>query len=638
MELPDYRDETLMTGGEESTVEEMHQQLENIVSEYVQQNQTSTNTQLFSFLALLSAYIPKSYLQMSECLKILGPPDPIHGGPPFEKRMEPFINYINKSSSDGGRVCMISPEFAETALNALANSGISRSETVKNFMASLCGDQMEPYIFQFIKDLLTKRELGEKGKEKFSRLIEDIQEPKKEPKQALSVLKMASDKFKWAHIFPQTISRLYYHRGGITDHENAEKWAKEAIGRAQNNSYVADTLGQVYKRHLMKARQQQDIEDRAKVAFKAFKDVEAKADNEEGQEMRDTDTVNISSFFNNRGLFGFIQVAKIAYEKLISYPSWEDNNIFPNLKMEVEAKFDFFEWYLTYSKPDITSLEPDFFWKDVVLCYHYYTTQTAAKSTSFAGLLDSLNYGLFTSKGKRAGFEDAEQGGRTVSDLEAIRDDLKTIYDANPDDDKTAERYILSNIILSNKNPLQVTPVKELQNIIYTFLVTNAERRSPEFYLLVLLLFWPEDQSSQVVQEEDDEEVEQQDRMDSDDEQETRGQPAHVYPDLFIIDLKEQVTFMEKAFDRAEYGKYLRGRYLLPLFFLGKGSGLSRWIHKSRLDAIVEKEVNAKLADQQDQRNEKLRRINEMWVKGGVWQVPEIQRYPSSSPGGAMPQ
>ncbi|KAI3375685.1 hypothetical protein L3Q82_003984 [Scortum barcoo] len=247
----------------------------------------------------------------------------------------------------------------------------------------------------------------------------------------------------------------------------AEEWAKEAIRRAQNNSYVADTLGQVYKRHLKVAKQRQDIEDRAKGAFEAFKDVEEKADKEEGLEMKDTGTVNISSIFNNRGLFGFIQVANIADEKLGS--SREDNNIFPNLRMEVEAKFDFFEWYLTYSKPGMKSVEPDYFWRDVVLCYQNYTTQKAAKSTSFAGLLDSLNYGLFTSKGKRAGFEDAEQGGRTVPDLEAIRDDLKTSYDENPDDDKTAERYILSNIILSNKNSLsQVTPVKELQNIYYT--------------------------------------------------------------------------------------------------------------------------------------------------------------------------
>lgn len=606
--VPDSTDETLTAGGEESAEMEKHQKLEDIVSEYVKQNRKSTNVKLFSFLALLNTYIPESHLLMSECLKILGPPDPIHGGPPFKERMEPFNDYLDTSSSDGEPVC-ISPQFAETALKALANSGICRGKTVKDFMTSLCGDQMQPYIFQFIKDLLTKRELSENGKEKFSRLIEDIQ--KSNFQQAVSVLVKASKKFKQHHIFPQTISRLYYLREDINGYKNAEEWAKEAIKRAPNNSYVADTLGQVYKRNLMKAWQLQDIKRYQKLAFKAFKDVEEKADKEEGLEMRDTGTVNTSSIFNNRGLFGFIQVAKIIYEKL---PSSENDSVFPDLRREVEDKFDFFEWYLTYSKPDMTSVEPDYFWRDVVLCYQNYTTQKAAQSTSFAGLLDSLNYGLFTSKGKRAGFDD-EQGGRTVSDLEAIRDDLKTSYYANPNEVKAAERYILSNIILSNKNSPQVPPMEELQQILHTFSGTEAERESPEFHLLVLLLFWPQDQS-QVEQKEDHEEVEQQDKMDSDDKQETR-EPAHFSPDL-LFDPEKQVTVMEKAFER-EYAKYLRGRYLLPLFFLGKGSGLSRWIHKSRLDAIVENKVNAELGALQDEK------IDEMWVKGEVWQVPEIQ-------------
>ncbi|XP_039678938.1 sterile alpha motif domain-containing protein 9-like [Perca fluviatilis] len=608
-----------------------------LVSDYVQQNPKSTSTQLFSFLALLNAYIPEAYLLMPECQKILGPPDPIHGGPPFEERMEPFTCLINTSSPNPEHICMTHTVFAQSAVNLLASLGISRSTIANQFMFSLCGDQPQPHILQFIKELLTKRELGENGKDKFSRLIKDIQEKEKLYK-AVSVLKTASDKLKQNPMFPQTISRLYYIRKGNTDYKKAQEWAKEAIKRAPNNSYVADTLGQVYKNHLMReAKGLEDILHMAKDAFKAFKDVERKADKEEGPEMKDTaGTVSISNSFNNRGLFGFIQVAKITFEKLNKLRS-QEHSFIQRLKLEVEAKFDFFEWYLVYSKPDMTSLEPKFFWEDVVLCYEKYTTKTAAKSTSFPGLLDCLNHGLFTSKGRRAGFEEAEE---TVSDLEAIQDHLKTIYEANVDDVKEAERYILSNIILSNKthNSLQHTPVKELQAIIYRFLGTEVGRRSPEFYLLVLLLFWPEEEP-RVVQEEDDEEVEQtateddesEDKTwedeDSNEEQETRGEPAQLSLDLmFEPDLQQYVTFMEKAFERAEYAKYLRGRYLLPLFFLGTGSGLSKWIHKSRLDAIVGKKVDAELADDHDERTKKKwSRINEMWINGDVWRVPEIQ-------------
>ncbi|XP_031160207.1 sterile alpha motif domain-containing protein 9-like isoform X2 [Sander lucioperca] len=618
---------------------ELTLEVQGFVSNTLKQNRQSTNTQLFSFLALLNAYIPEAYLLMPECQKILGPPDPIHGGPPFEERMEPFTCFINTSSPNPEHRCMIDTVVAQSAVNLLARSGISRSAIVKKFMSSLCGDQPQPHILRFIKELLTTREMGEKGKEKFSRLIKDIQE-KENFYNAVSVLTTASYKLRQNHIFPQTVSRLYYIRKG--DYKKAQEWAKEAIKRAPNNSYVADTLGQVYKNRLMReAKQQEDILHMANEAFEAFKDVERKADKEEGPEMKDTaGTVSISNSFNNRGLFGFIQVAKTAFEKLNkvrSYPSQGHRSFIQKLKLEVEAKFDFFEWYLAYSKPDMTSLEPNYFWKDIVLCYELYTTKTAAKSTSFPGLLDGLNHGLFTSKGRRAWFEEAEE---TVSDLEAIQDRLKTIYEANVDDVKEAERYILSNIILSNKmhNSLQHTPVKELQEIIYRFLGTDVGRRSPEFYLLVLLLFWPEEEP-RVVQEEDDEEVEQmateddesEDKTwedeDSNEEQETKGEPAQLSLDLmFEPDLQQYVTFMKKAFERAEYAKYLRGRYLLPLFFLGTGSGLSKWIHKSRLDAIVEKKVDAELADDHDERTKKKwRRINEMWINGDVWRVPEIQ-------------
>ncbi|XP_069564164.1 sterile alpha motif domain-containing protein 9-like [Brachyistius frenatus] len=299
----------------------------------------------------------------------------------------------------------------------------------------------------------------------------------------------------------------------------------------------------------------------------------------------------MSDNFNNRGLFGFIQVAKIVFEKLGN----DYASVQINLKEEVEAKFEFFEWYLTYSRLDMTSLEPKFFWKDVAECYKHYTGQTAAESTSFPGLLDRLNQGRFISKGRRAGFEEAEI---TADALQSIRDTLRTSQENNADDVKVAERYILSNIILSNKMPNspQPTLVHELRAIIFQLLNTEVGRRSPEFYLLVLMLFCPEEQATQE-------------------------------PGLVInIDLQRYVTFMADAFERVGYAKYLRGRYLLPLFFLGKGSGLSKWIHKSRLDAIVEEQVDTELAAEQDRRTEmKMKRISDMWWSGEVWQIPQVQ-------------
>ncbi|XP_040887815.1 sterile alpha motif domain-containing protein 9-like [Toxotes jaculatrix] len=626
-EAPGVRDEASdVVGGEEVAAEE--QEVPENVSQYVQQNPDSPNTRLFSFLALLKSYVPESYLLMSECQQILGPPDPIHGGPPFEERMEPFTDLISTSNPRPDHVCMIKTKCAQRAVELLADLGIFRSTTMKNFMISLCGDQAKQDVIQFIKDLLTKREMGEKmAKSKFSRLIEDIMKHENFHN-AVSVLKTASDKFRENPIFPQTISRLYYITRGHTDYEAAEDWAKKAIKRAPSNSFVADTLGQVYKNGLQRAQQEGDILNMAEKAFRAFRDEERKAENEEDPELQGTaGTDSFSVFFNNRSLFGFIQVAKIAFEKKLK--AEQRRSLIRKYQDEVGHKFDFFEWYLTYSKP-VKISEPHYFWNDVTSCYNYYTERTAAESTSFPGLLDCLNHGLFTSKGRHAGLKEDE---KTVSDLEEIRNVLKTTYEENADDVNMAERYILSNIILSNKMPdsPQLTPLEELQAIIRRFLGTEERRRGPEFCLLVLLLFWPEEQP-QVVQEENDEEVEQKateddgsedktwEDEDSNEEQETRGDTAQLHHGpMFDPDLQQYVTFMEKAFDRAKYAKYLRGRYLLPLFFLGKGSGLSKWIHKSRLDAIVERNVDAALDD------ERLGWINDMWISGEVWQLPEIQ-------------
>ncbi|XP_034413618.1 sterile alpha motif domain-containing protein 9-like [Cyclopterus lumpus] len=600
------------------------------IYEYLHQNPMATNTQLFSFLALLNAYVPESYLLMSECLQILGPPDPIHGVP-FEERVEPFSLLIKRSGRNPEHVCIIPPLLAQQYVTLLAKLGISRTATVKNLMFSLCGDWPQPHVLQFIRYLLTKRKPGKKGKDKFSRLIEDIL-GEGSFYNAVSVLKTASNKLRQNSIYPQTLSRLYYIRGGVNDYEKAERWAKTAIERAENNSYVADTLGQVYKNWLRKARQPNDIQQMENKAFDAFKEVERKADNEEGPEMSDMDgTLSISDSFNNRGLFGFIQVAKIAFEKLRALRSPLLQEQIPKLKMEVQAKFDFFERYLTYSKPTATSAEPHYFWKDIALCYEMYTTASAAESTSFPGLLDGLSRGLFTSRGRRAGFKEAE---KTASDLKEIRDVLKNSYEANPDDVQAAESYILSNITLSNESRHH-TPVKELQAIMHRFLHTDVGRRSPEFYLMALLLFWPEEEP-QVVQGEGDEDVEQPDSEDelsegeslevedSDGEQGTSREPEQLSLD-FMFDPQQYVEFMETSFERSD-AKYLRGRYLSPLFFLGEGSGLSRWIHKSRLDEIVGEEVDAELAgEQKKSTKEKWKRINKKWTTGDVWRIPEIE-------------
>ncbi|XP_036001958.1 sterile alpha motif domain-containing protein 9-like [Fundulus heteroclitus] len=597
----------------------------------VQANLIPTNTKLFSMLALLNAYVPDSYLIMEECQQILGPPDPIHGGPPFEDRMKPFSDLLRVS---GSRVDLVHPDIAMRCLELFADLlNIRRSSVADDCIYLLCGEQAQPDTVHLVKDLLTKREMGQKGKEKFSYLIQDII-TEETFGQALRVLKNASNKFKDKHIFPQTVARLYYIGGSKPNFKKAEIWAKEAIKRAQNNSYAADTLGQVYKNHLLKkATLPYEIKGIAEKAFEAFRDVENKAQRELGRELSEwVGYGNFSDGFNNRGHFGFIQVAKIISGKYRHLHPFKQS-----LKSEVEDKFEFFEWYLNYSKLDKITVEPDYFWKDVATCYKAYTGDDAADSTSFPALVDCLNHGLFVSKERRAKFSVTE---KTQSDLEQIRDELKTDYENNVDDVQVAERYVLSNIILSNKVPdsPQQPLVRELQQILQRFLSTGVHESDPEFYLLVLLLFWPEE-NPRTGEENDNEEL----NTPETEEDQLQDQPSEEViinkddpgenperPPLGLIfdpDLEHCVTLMEKTYDNV-YGKYLRGRYLLPLFFLGKGRGLSRWIHRSRLDAVVQRHVETESDNDPSEPNPnktKRKKINHMWKSGDVWELSEIQ-------------
>ncbi|KAM9717417.1 sterile alpha motif domain-containing protein 9-like isoform 1-T2 [Menidia menidia] len=607
---------------EEEQANDLFHQLNLEISEYVENSPGSTNTQLFSILSLLNAYLPESSLLMEQCQKILGPPDAIHGGPPFEERMQPFSTLIRVESE---RVYLIHQVTAEKSVELLHSLKISRSATVDKYMNLLCGQMNPPEVIQLIKDLLTQRQMDNGKKKWFSNLITDIMEQEKFSK-AVWVLQSASDKFKQVHIFPQTVARLFLQKERYNE---AVEWAKTAIERAENNSYVADTLGQVYKKELKGVNNSSSVEEKAKLAFEAFKKVEEKAEREEGPEMTDmAGLINVSDSFNNRGLFGFCQVAKMVHEKLGHEVAI---SLLADRIMEVDAKFEFFEWYLSYSKPDIETDEPDYFWKDVVLCYERYTGKKAADSSSFPGLIDCLNHGRFNSKGKRAGFSETEI---TTESLQGVRDRCKTFSD----DVKVAERYILSSILVSNRLPHgpQDTVVEELQGIVRGFLQTEERHRSPEFYLLALMLFWPEDNPQPLPKKEENgsrhettEDSGPQDQCYEEgdtDEEEDRGREPKVSPDqLFEPDLQGLVTLMSEAYKRAKYAKYLRGRYLLPLFYLGRGSGLNRWVHRSRLDAIVEAKVDAETSNTPINSEEKRKEINYLWSSGKVWQIGKIQ-------------
>lgn len=194
------------------------------ISRYLQLNRRSPNTMLFSFLALLKAYVPESYLLLSECQTVLGPPDLIYGGPPFEERMRSFISCI---STDTDQVSLINTDIAKKALALLEAFQILKIQIARDLIHMLCSSDVYPHTVQFVKMLLTKRTNLEEGKTKFSPFIEECPFWL-----AISILKTASDTFKNNAIYPQTIARLYYIKGEIYVKKEAKKMGNDSNNKS----------------------------------------------------------------------------------------------------------------------------------------------------------------------------------------------------------------------------------------------------------------------------------------------------------------------------------------------------------------------------------------------------------------------
>ncbi|XP_034149385.1 sterile alpha motif domain-containing protein 9-like isoform X2 [Esox lucius] len=557
------------------------------ITKYVQLNRASCNTKLFAFLTLVSSYVPGSYLLQSQCEAFLSHQDPFAKNPSFEKRMEPFSDLIvtfSRHGSDDKRVCVAHPVLARHCVQLLTAAGVSRSSATLEFLQYLCRQEIQSSLLLFFKEMLTKREMTPKGKEMFSRLTIDIEKHEGICKCA-NVLKTASETFKHDPFYPQALARLYYIK--LSDYTRAEIWAEKAKERVPTNSFIADTLGQVHKNHLYKQLSgksgrpttARDILFWAEKAIKAFKQEEELAEVESMTHTEDNPT-KMSNTFNNRGIFGYLQVANIVYysltklnpkcRKILTHEMstehlsslfhdkklMEYKTFITSLRLEVENKFyRFFESYFTYSEPRNQKDQTSYFQRDIVDCFFNYTRTPSQKGDLLLRILKDKMASTFP------GISSLDKN-TSESDLNLITGLWKVIHKERPDDINTA-CYILANIIQNCRpvvyhEPMTLPQLKAL--LLKVMEEENTKLWTPEFYLLVLLLFWPGE-----TKEED-------------------------IPNS--IDLNKYVECMKQAFEN-KYKKYLQSRELVPLFYLGKGSGLRRLVHRSNMDVICEQLQNS---------------------------------------------
>uniref|UniRef100_A0A673JAU2 Uncharacterized protein n=1 Tax=Sinocyclocheilus rhinocerous TaxID=307959 RepID=A0A673JAU2_9TELE len=505
---------------------------------HIEKDTKSSSTRLLSFLALINSYVPGSHLSKLVCedfIKEEWPTD--EGKPSLETIMKPFEDLIvifSEGEQEDRCVRLAHPMIADACLKRFTEHNVTRFDIAIDFLNSMVNGNESNYE-QICKSMFITRPEGLMEKEKFSKLILDIMhESENNSEQCICLLELASGLFSADPFYPQALARFYYIE---VKEENkyveAEHWAKMAIERDPQNSHIRDTLGQIHKNHLRKigieaGKTCTDVENVlaiAKSAIDAFKDVEKAAENES-----ENDTG-----FNNRGLFGFLQVYKIIHPTPLEQ---QHSDFISGLRGDVESRYDFFEWYLAFSRLSLNTEEPDYFHEDVEECYKKYFTQgeqtdettlNEKKMKSFGGLLHFLK-----------------------SDINVLKEHQRALKHPRSDNETQTVLYILANIVLSQSGE-QCEQAEDLQARLQKLWLREIQDRSPEFYLLILLLFWPDE-----------------------------AQPGITNPP----NLEKCFKKMHHLY-KEKYQKYLRRRYLVPLFFFGKGKGLESLVHTSKLDQIA---------------------------------------------------
>ncbi|CAK6980196.1 sterile alpha motif domain-containing protein 9-like [Scomber scombrus] len=325
-----------------------------------------------------------------------------------QKSLDTEASFILTTDADAAEISLVHgpPKFFKVFIkNANSDFKLTLGDEENHVVwtCEISKDEVSPWLLGFVKDMLTKRGM----------------KVEQNPVKALA--------------------RFYYIE--IKDYNKAERWAKEA---KKKNSFVADTLGQVYKNQLKNKEislKPRDILQLATKAIQSFKDEERLAENEYGADMAEDGKTKVSNIFNIRGQFGYLQ-------------------------------------------PDLRKDDAPYISREVSECYKKYVGDSPPKhlKEKCDDVLQKLKEKLSVTS---AGVLSCLDRKYTEADLQEITTWWKEIYSIK-DTETSLTDYIYAHIMLKNiyssdaKSPTafrQITP--------------PSPQNAPELNMLALLLKWP---------------------------------------------------------------------------------------------------------------------------------------------------
>ncbi|XP_072318722.1 sterile alpha motif domain-containing protein 9-like [Eucyclogobius newberryi] len=283
----------------------------------------SQQGRLLSFLALLNTYVNGSYMSLSLCEELMGIRNPLWGQETLEDKMNPYstllITFTVEEHGTYQAVRLLHPMIAENCIKVFKEHQLDLSNITtdllfcENIYKTCMG---KDFVNQFIQSMLVTRTRREQGDDKttlFSPLIENIQKEEGFDK-AKEVLERAIDRFDRSATLPQALAR--HMCLNEKDFDSALKWALDAQSK-RSNSYIADTVGQVYKSHLKKliedykessAESLEECLQLASKAVSAFKDSQELAKKDEQNDPFDRHGRKVRTGYNTSGYLGETEV------------------------------------------------------------------------------------------------------------------------------------------------------------------------------------------------------------------------------------------------------------------------------------------------------------------------------------------
>lgn len=626
--------------------------IENVVRNILKgQNIATKEAKLFAFLALLNAYVPDTTISLSQCEYFLGISNKkaFWGTEKFEDKMGTYSTILIKSEViECGSYCgvrIIHHEIATVSLEELKRSyNLNKSEIVMNMLTENLFYDMgigKSKFFQDMQTLLLTRQRNEHEGETgnwFSPFIEALH--KDEGNDAVKdVLLEATRRFNPNAFICQALARHFYLKE--KDFKNALFWAKQARNIEPNNSYISDTLGQVYKSKIrwwiednMRNRSISvddltDLLESAVHASDAFRDSQQQTEDREyeGKEWlnqkskRRYDTYNIAGyqgeievglftiqilqlipFFDkknelskrdminfisgNRDIPGDLNEFKIALKNFIPYLT--------NLQSSLKRSFDFFDDYFVLLKPrnNIKQYEESKSRRKLVGYFRRYVD-------IFSLLEESQNQNF------RSKLTVPLQVERIRRTLEALKADkfsgLLEYLIKSPQEAVGSMEHIVNQYTYLLEQCVIKTQQKEKQNFILANIILSCINPTSKSVKPIKKL---KEQLREILQ--------------------PIGLTYQFSEPYFLASLlfwpenqqldqdskqmEKYARALENSF-RGQYKRMYRTKQPIAYFFLGKGNNRNRLIHKGKIDESFEK-----VSD-----------INSWWHSGKVWEEKKVQ-------------